>query len=73
MARNGKKFKAAAEQVEDRFYSLDEAIPLLQKVGYAGFDEAVEMALRLGVHPSAEVVEHGPEGNRSEAEYTFCL
>ncbi len=51
MARNGKKFKAAAEQVEDRFYSLDEAIPLLQKVGYAGFDEAVEMALRLGVNP----------------------
>jgi len=51
MARNGKKFKAAVEQVEDRFYSLDEAMPLLQKVGYAGFDEAVEIALRLGVNP----------------------
>ena len=51
MARNGKKFRAAAEQVEDRHYSLEEAIPLVQKVRYAGFDESVEMALRLGVNP----------------------
>jgi len=51
MARSGKKFKAAAEQVENRFYSLDEAIPLVQKLRYAGFDESVEMAFRLGVNP----------------------
>ena len=51
MARNGKKFKAAAEQIEDRFYSLEEAIPLVQKVRYAKFDESVELALRLGVNP----------------------
>ena len=51
MAKNGKKFRAAVEQVEDRFYSLEEAIPLVQKVGYAGFDESVEIALRLGVNP----------------------
>ena len=49
--KNGKKFRAAADQVEDRFYSLEEAIPLAQKVGYAGFDESVEMTLRLGVNP----------------------
>ena len=49
--KNGKKFRAAADQVEDRLFSLDEAIPLVQKVGYAGFDETVEMALRLGVNP----------------------
>jgi len=51
MAKNGKRFKAAAEQVEERLYSLEEAIPLLQKVRYAGFDESVELALRLGVNP----------------------
>ncbi|MCY4506629.1 MAG: 50S ribosomal protein L1 [Acidobacteria bacterium] len=51
MARKSRKFRAAAEQVEDRLYSLTEAMPLLQKVGYAGFDESVEVALRLGVNP----------------------
>ena len=51
MARHGKKFTAAAGQVADRPYSLEEAIPLLQKVKYAAFDETVEMALRLGVDP----------------------
>ncbi len=51
MARKSRKFRAAAEQVEDRLYSLTEAMPLLQKVGYAGFDESIEVALRLGVNP----------------------
>jgi large subunit ribosomal protein L1 len=49
--KNGKKFRAAAEQVEDRVYGLKEAISLVQQVRYAGFDESVEMALRLGVDP----------------------
>ena len=51
MARHGKKYTAAAAQVEERAYSLEEAIPLLQKVKYVKFDETVEMALRLGVDP----------------------
>ena len=51
MARHGKKFTAAATQVEDRPYTLEEAIPLLQKVKYAKFDETVELAMRLGVDP----------------------
>ncbi len=51
MARKSRKFRAAAEQVEDRQYSLTEAMPLLQKVGFAGFDESVEVAVRLGVNP----------------------
>ena len=33
MATKSRKFRAAAEQVEDRLYSLAEAMPLLQKVG----------------------------------------
>ncbi len=32
-------------------YTLEEAIPLIQKVKYTKFDETVEMALRLGVDP----------------------
>jgi large subunit ribosomal protein L1 len=51
MAKHGKKFTAAAKQVEDRPYSIEEAIPLVQKVKYAKFDETVEMAMRLGVDP----------------------
>ena len=51
MARHGKKFTAAAAQVEDRPYTLEEAIPLVQKLKFANFDETVELAMRLGVDP----------------------
>ena len=51
MAKHGKKFTAAAAQVEERPYPLEEAIPLVQKVKYAKFDETVELAMRLGVDP----------------------
>ena len=51
MARHGKKFTAAAAQVEDRPYSFEEAMPLLQKVKFAKFDETIEVAMRLGVDP----------------------
>ena len=51
MARHGKKFTAAVAQVGDRPCSLEEAIPLIQKVKYAKFDETVEVAMRLGVDP----------------------
>ncbi len=51
MARHGKKFTAAEAQIEDRAYRLEEAIPLVQKVKYAKFDETVELSMRLGVDP----------------------
>ena len=51
MAKHGKKFTAAAAQVGERQYTIEEAIPLLQKVKYAKFDETVEVAMRLGVDP----------------------
>src|SRR5271155_2380709 len=38
-------------QVEDRPYSLADAVPLLKKVKYAKFDETVDLTLRLGVDP----------------------
>jgi large subunit ribosomal protein L1 len=51
MAKHGKKYTAAAAQIEDRPYSIEEAIPLVQKVKYARFDETVEVSMRLGVDP----------------------
>ncbi|NOT43767.1 MAG: 50S ribosomal protein L1 [Acidobacteria bacterium] len=51
MARHGKNFLAAAAQVEDRPYLLEEAVPLVQKLKFAKFDETVELAMRLGVDP----------------------
>ena len=51
MAKHGKKYTAAVAQVPDRPVSLEEAIPLVQKVKYAKFDETVELSLRLGVDP----------------------
>jgi large subunit ribosomal protein L1 len=51
MKKTGKKFKAAKSQVGDRQYSLDEAVPLAQKIKFAKFDETVELAFRLGVDP----------------------
>jgi large subunit ribosomal protein L1 len=51
MRTQGKKYTAARAQVPDRVFSLDEAIPLVQKVKYAKFDETVEIAFRLGVDP----------------------
>ena len=47
----GKKFEAAKKQVPEKALTLEEAVPLVQKVKYTKFDETVEMALRLGVDP----------------------
>jgi large subunit ribosomal protein L1 len=49
--KTGKHYQAASKQVEARPYPLDEAIPLLQKIKYAKFDETVEVHMRLGVDP----------------------
>ena len=52
MRNRGKKFKAArAEVAAARTYTIEDAIPLVQKVKYAKFDETVDMSLRLGVDP----------------------
>jgi large subunit ribosomal protein L1 len=52
MARKpGKKYQAALNQVEARDYPLDQAVPLLQKIKFAKFDETVEVHMRLGVDP----------------------
>src|SRR5690242_17054643 len=52
MARKpGKQYQSAAKQVEARPYVLAQAVPLLQKIKYAKFDETVELHMRLGVDP----------------------
>jgi large subunit ribosomal protein L1 len=52
MARKpGKNYQSAAKQVEARPYVLEQAVPLLQKIKYAKFDETVELHMRLGVDP----------------------
>src|SRR5215216_4657503 len=52
MRRHGKKYNAARAQVApDRNYTIEDAIPLVQKVKFAKFDETVELTLRLGVDP----------------------
>jgi large subunit ribosomal protein L1 len=47
----GKKFTEALAKVSKPEYSLEEASVLLKEVSFAKFDEAVEIALCLGVDP----------------------
>src|SRR5271169_3771265 len=47
----GKKYAAALKQVERKPYPIEQAVPLVQKVKFAKFDETVELHLRLGVDP----------------------
>jgi large subunit ribosomal protein L1 len=51
MRKTGKKYAAARQQVPDRPHSIEDAVPLMQKVKFAKFDETVEIAMRLGVDP----------------------
>src|SRR6187397_2369749 len=52
MRSHGKNYTAARAQVAvDRTYTIEDAMPLVQKVKYAKFDETVELTLRLGVDP----------------------
>ena len=51
MKRAGKNVVKARQAVGDRPYTIQDAVPLLQKVKFAKFDETVEVTLRLGVDP----------------------
>ncbi len=62
MKKSGKNIEKARKGVEARPYTLQEAVPLLQKVKFAKFDETVEVTLRLGVdpkHADQMVARHG--------------
>jgi len=47
----GKKYRSAVQQLERRPYPLEEAVPLVQRLKFAKFDETVELHMRLGVDP----------------------
>src|SRR5712671_2004444 len=47
----GKNITKSREAIEKRQYLLSDAVPLLQKVKFAKFDETVEVTMRLGVDP----------------------
>lgn len=51
MKSHGKNYTAARQQIEDRVYAIDDAVPLVQRVKFAKFDETVALSIRLGVDP----------------------
>ena len=51
MRTHGKKYTAAKTQVENKPYPLADALPLVQKIKFAKFDETVALSIRLGVDP----------------------
>jgi large subunit ribosomal protein L1 len=51
MKKAGKNIEKARAEVEAKSYPLQDAVPLLQKVKYAKFDETVDLTMRLGVDP----------------------
>ena len=51
MRTRGKKYQTAKQQVPARPHTIEEAVPLIQKVKYTKFDESVELSVRLGVDP----------------------
>lgn len=52
MKKHGKKYRAAAEKVEEgRKYSLEDAVKKLKEIAFAKLDETVELTMWLGVDP----------------------
>jgi large subunit ribosomal protein L1 len=52
MAKRGKRLAEAREKIDrNQTYELQEALQLVKSLAAAGFDESVEMAVRLGVNP----------------------
>ncbi len=51
MARHGKNYKNAVQDVETCSLSVEKAIELAVEKAYAKFDETVDVAINLGVNP----------------------
>jgi large subunit ribosomal protein L1 len=50
--RHGKKYRDASQRFDrDRFHGATEALELVKSLASAGFDETVELVVRLGVDP----------------------
>ena len=52
MRKRSNNYKKAASSMDGtRSYTVDEALDLVKKTGFAKFDETVDLAFRLGVDP----------------------
>ncbi len=51
MAKTSKRMARARTEIQGQAYPLQAALPLVQKLASAKFDETVEISLRLGVDP----------------------
>ncbi len=51
MAKKGKKYLQAKEKIEDREYTLKDAIYLLKEIKSSNFDESVDVSMNLNVDP----------------------
>jgi large subunit ribosomal protein L1 len=51
MRKSGKNIEKARKALEAKSYTLQDAVPLLQKVKFAKFDETIDLTMRLGVDP----------------------
>jgi len=52
MAKQGKKYLAAVEKVAaDKSYEPKDGITLAKEIGFANFDETVELHMRMGLDP----------------------
>lgn len=52
MSKHGKKYLAAAAQVDDnKMYQPQEAVGLIKKISYVNFDSTLEVHMKLGIDP----------------------
>jgi len=51
MAKRGKSYLKAKEKIEDREYTVEEAVSLLKEIKSSKFDESIDISVRLGVDP----------------------
>ena len=51
MPKHGKKYRQAADSVENRPYDLEDGIALAKSSAFARFDETLEVVMHLGVDP----------------------
>lgn len=51
MPRHGKKYRAANETIDEGTLAPEQALERVKEMAFAGFDETVEAAVRLGVDP----------------------
>lgn len=52
MKKRSKKYIAAAKLVEDKAYTVDEAVALLKKTAVTKFDSTIDISFKLNVNPT---------------------